>query len=237
MSEAEDQTAAIGASWDANADAWSAVVRGGRIPSRRAATDAAIISAAVRHRSGPLLDVGCGEGWLAHALAERGIEVIGVDGSARLIELARESGQGIEFHVATYDEIIAVPTLLAGPFTAIVLNFALLAEDIVPLLRSLASRLSANGALLIQTLHPWTARGTAPYADGWRVERFDAFEGAFPAPMPWYFRTMQSWADCIQEAGLSIARLEEPAHPETREPLSLLLTCRGRELDRDNRTS
>jgi SAM-dependent methyltransferase len=38
-----------------------------------------------------VLDVGCGPGRHAHALAERGIEVLGIDISARFIELAREN--------------------------------------------------------------------------------------------------------------------------------------------------
>ena len=38
-----------------------------------------------------LLDVGCGPGRHAHALAERGIEVLGIDISRRFVELARQS--------------------------------------------------------------------------------------------------------------------------------------------------
>ena len=38
-----------------------------------------------------VLDVGCGPGRHAHALAERGIEVHGIDISDRFVELARET--------------------------------------------------------------------------------------------------------------------------------------------------
>ncbi len=37
-----------------------------------------------------LLDLGCGEGGYSRELARRGAKVVGVDGSARLIEIARE---------------------------------------------------------------------------------------------------------------------------------------------------
>src|SRR3954469_19692875 len=39
-----------------------------------------------------LLDVGCGPGRHAHALASRGIEVVGIDISARFVELAAPAG-------------------------------------------------------------------------------------------------------------------------------------------------
>src|SRR5918912_194906 len=37
-----------------------------------------------------VLDLGCGEGGYSRELARRGASVVGVDGSARLIEVARE---------------------------------------------------------------------------------------------------------------------------------------------------
>jgi len=112
-----------------------------------------------------------------------------------------------------------------GPFAAIVLNFALLSDEIVPLLSALGNRLTPSGALVIQTVHPWIACGDAPYRDGWRTETFDALGGSFPSAMPWYFRTLSSWTQAIHEAGFDIAHLEEPIHPETERPLSLLMTC------------
>jgi hypothetical protein len=45
----------------------------------------------------------------------------------------------------------------------------------VPLLAAARARLARGGALVIQTVHPWTARGDAPYADGWRTETFAGF--------------------------------------------------------------
>lgn len=50
-----------------------------------------------------ILDLGCGEGGYARELRRRGTEVTGVDGSERLIEIARERAANekleIPFHV------------------------------------------------------------------------------------------------------------------------------------------
>jgi SAM-dependent methyltransferase len=224
MSDAARQHTAIEESWTTNAAAWTTVVRSGLIPSRKAGTDAAIINACLRLPRGPVLDVGCGEGWLVRALAERGIPATGIDISPPLIDAAAALGGG-EFSVVTYAELVSDSTVMRGPWQGIVCNFALLGETVVPLLSSLRSRLASDGLAVIQTVHPWSARGDAPYHDGWRVETFDAFGTAFPSPMPWFYRTLGTWVSELSAAGLRVTHIDEPVHAETGHPLSLLLTC------------
>ena len=217
-----DREAELQASWISNAAAWTDAVRESRIPSRAAGTDRAIVQAILRV-PGTVLDVGCGEGWLVRALAEHGRRAVGVDGSAPLIDRARERGG--EFFVASYEELIENPGRFGSQFGVIALNFAVLSERPSDLFASLASLLEPRGALIIQTLHPWTA-ANGEYVDGWRTESFAAMEGSSFVPMPWYFRTLGSWLAEVREAGLVIDRLEEPMHPESGKPLSLLITCR-----------
>ena len=213
----------IVASWVANAGAWTEAVRSSLIPSRVAGTDQAILDAVRRLGPATVLDAGCGEGWLARALATDGCRVRGVDGSAPLIERAREKG-GAEFGVVSYDEIIAHPESAGGPYDAIVLNFALFTERVSPILDALATRLSPGGALIIQTLHPWAAAEEPGYVDGWREATFGGFGVPFPESMPWYFRTLETWASEIRRAGLTISQIDEPLHPDTGRPLSILFT-------------
>jgi 2-polyprenyl-3-methyl-5-hydroxy-6-metoxy-1,4-benzoquinol methylase len=213
----------IAASWRDNAAAWTRIVREGGIESRRVATDAAICTAIRAVSPRCVLDVGCGEGWLCRALAREGTDVVGIDAAPALIDAARAAG-GARFELMSYAQADALRGL--GAFDAIACNFALLDDDPAPLLHTLAAMLTADGALLIQTVHPWTACGDAPYRDGWREESFAGFDARFATSMPWYFRTLQSWSALFAATGLRVERLQEPTHPERGTPLSLLFTLR-----------
>lgn len=223
-SEDDAQEDRIVRSWTDNAAAWTAVVRERMIPSRQAGTDAAIVAACQSLSPGPVLDVGCGEGWLVRALGARGIAAGGVDVSPPLIEQARALGGG-RFDVASYAQIGSDPGTVRGPWRGIVCNFSLLGDPVHPLLAALRWRLAPEGTLLIQTVHPWSAKGDEPYRDGWRTEAFDAFAVSFPTPMPWFYRTLGSWLQEIAQAGLRVTRVDEPVHAMTGAPLSLLLHC------------
>jgi 2-polyprenyl-3-methyl-5-hydroxy-6-metoxy-1,4-benzoquinol methylase len=221
-------------SWDSNAAAWTRAVRGGSIASRRAGTDAAVLAACTRvldaaagrgARPPRALDVGCGEGWLAHALARSGAEVLGIDGSRALVAEATTAGGAARFEAVTYDALAADPARAAGPWELIVCNFSLLGDPLAPLLAALARRLASGGQLVIQTVHPWVAAGNGAYVDGWREETFASFDEPFPASMPWFARTLSSWVAELRAGGLALLELAEPAHPDSGRPLSLLLTC------------
>ena len=225
MSEGRSPELRLEESWDANAGAWTEAVREGRIESRRLGTDRALLDAITARAPGRLLDVGCGEGWLARALAPLGFEVVGIDGSSELIESAERLGGGT-FHVLGYERLVSDPAAAAGPFDVVVCNFSLLSEDVAPVLRSLVDRLTPDGALIVQTVHPFTAAGDDPYRDGWREEAFAGFGGGFRASMPWYYRTIGSWIRELRAAGLELTGCLEPLHPRAGRPLSLLLVAR-----------
>lgn len=222
----ETPATALCRSWNANAAAWTQAVRGGAIASRRLATDAAVVRAVngLSPRPRRVLDLGCGEGWLARALAAEGAEVVGVDGSAPLIEAARAAGGGTFLHL-DYALLAADPSRAGSRFDAVCANFALLDDDPAPLLRALRETVVPEGHLVIQTLHPLAAG--EPYRDGWRTEDFRGFGGepAGWSPMPWYFRTLSSWLTLLRHAGWHLIDLHEPRHPDTGAPLSLLLTA------------
>jgi len=155
-----------------------------------------------------VLDLGCGEGWLARALASHGIDVTGVDASAPLIDAARAEG-GAHFVVASYAELTADPSLAGARFDLIVANFSLLDDRAEELLAALAA---ISGACIVQTVHPPFAGGD--YADGWRTETFDSMAGEWREAMPWYFRTLGSWVGLFRRAGYTLTDILEPLNPK-----------------------
>jgi 2-polyprenyl-3-methyl-5-hydroxy-6-metoxy-1,4-benzoquinol methylase len=218
-----DHREQLSLSWQANADAWTAAVREQRIESRRLVTDAAIIRAILALKPQRVLDLGCGEGWLCRGLAEHGIQAVGVDASAPLIAAAQQAGHPLsQYRVCGYAELAQQAAQL-GRFDVLVCNFALLEQDLHANLLTLQQLAKAEGHLLIQTLHPWRACHDASYRDGWRVETFSALAEGFAEPMPWFFRTLESWLALFQETGWRLQWLQEPLHPESEQPVSLLL--------------
>jgi SAM-dependent methyltransferase len=217
-----DEATRLLASWHDNAAAWTAAVRSGAIESRRLATDAAILGAVRRRRPQKVLDLGCGEGWLVRALARQGLAAVGVDGSTPLVEAAARAGGN--FLPLSYAELVAAPERCGEGFDLVVANFALFEENILPLLAALRRIMTADGWLLVQTLHPLAVG--PPCEDGWRTEDFCGFGDGAWTPMPWYFRTLGSWVGVLREAGFTLHGLQEPAHPQERHPLSLLLEAR-----------
>src|SRR5687767_6476452 len=198
----------ISRSWIANADAWTSAVRERRIESRRVATDAAIVGAILDQNPGSVLDLGCGEGWLARTL---GLDVVGIDGSPALIEAAKRLGGG-EFYAMSFRELGS----LNRTFDLAVANFSLFEEDLHDLLVNVPAPI-----LIVQTAHPSFAEH-----DGWQLETFATFEGAFREPMPWYFRTQESWLSTFDKAGYGLVETREPVHPETSAPLSVIYIVR-----------
>ena len=218
-----DHLEQLSLSWQANADAWTAAVRERRIESRHLVTDAAIVQAILALAPTRVLDLGCGEGWLCRGLAEHGIEAVGVDASAPLIAVARKAGcPRAQYRVCGYAELESQAAQL-GCFDLLVCNFALLEDPLAPTLSALHGLLAAGGHLLVQTLHPWRACNDASYRDGWRVESFAGFGEGFAEPMPWFFRTLESWLALFTETGWRLQWLQEPLHPESEQPVSLLM--------------
>jgi 2-polyprenyl-3-methyl-5-hydroxy-6-metoxy-1,4-benzoquinol methylase len=211
-------------SWRKNAAPWTTAVRERQIESRRLVTDAAIVQAVVSVAPRRVLDVGCGEGWLARVLAEQGMQVTGVDVVPELIERARQTG-GADYRVMSYEEL--ADGQLADRFDAVVANFALIgAEAVDALIASVPRLLAPNGSLLIQTIHPVVANGDLPYKDGWRPGSWAGFSSEFTDPAPWYFRTMETWEKLIGDSGLRLQQRLEPINPGTGKPASVIFIAR-----------
>jgi 2-polyprenyl-3-methyl-5-hydroxy-6-metoxy-1,4-benzoquinol methylase len=198
-------------------------------------TDQAIIDAVSSISCARILDIGCGEGWLARALSTLGLSVTGVDVVPELIAQAAATGNGaagaqlhagtpgsVAFRVQDY-ESIANKQWRCGPFDAAVCNFSLLGrESVDSLLAALPWYLEDPGYLIIQTLHPVAACGGQPYRDGWREGSWLGFSSDFNNPAPWYFRTLETWTALLERCGFDILECREPTARGAVTPASVI---------------
>jgi 2-polyprenyl-3-methyl-5-hydroxy-6-metoxy-1,4-benzoquinol methylase len=228
--DAEEQE--IIRSWHSNAAPWARAIRAASIASRKLVTDQAIIDAVSSVSCARILDIGCGEGWLARALSDLGMSVTGIDVVPELIVQAaampRAAGGSVAFHVQDYASI-AKRQWRCGPFDAAVCNFSLLGrESADSLIAALPWYLDDPGYLIIQTLHPVAACGAQPYQDGWREGNWLGFSSDFNNPAPWYFRTLKTWTTLLQRCGFDILECREPKAPGAVTPASVIWIGKAR---------
>lgn len=212
-------------SWQANAGNWIRIIETDGIQSRKIATNKAIIDIVSAHQPASVLDIGCGEGWLARELAHRGMTMSGVDAIPELIEKAKEKVKG-NFVAASYEDIAGHATSLQGPFDAIVINFALIGKESTEnLLKALPAYLSPGGHLFVQTLHPHSRKQMDDYESGWKPGSWDGLGDQFTQPYQWYFRTLEDWLQLLNSSGFTKIHFTEPLHPQTRQQLSVIFVC------------
>ncbi|MFJ9041753.1 class I SAM-dependent methyltransferase [Streptomyces sp. NPDC102406] len=152
---------------------------------------------------GPVLDVGCGPGTVTGYLAERGLDVSGVDLSPRMIENARRLYPRCRFGVASATELDLGEASLGGVLGWWSL-FNLPREVLPQVLDHFAYALKPGGYLL-----------TATHVGDEDVERTEAYGGV---PVRW---TTHQWrperlVDLIEQAGLrTVAELRLAADGQT----------------------
>ncbi len=88
-------------SWQQNAEVWTDTVRQEKIESRALVTNRAMVQAVMKCQPRSVLDVGCGEGWLARTLSAQNVRVLGVDAIPALIKQAQRAGGARIKSVAT----------------------------------------------------------------------------------------------------------------------------------------
>ncbi len=211
---------AIVSAWRENAAPWIHAVRSGSIASRRLVTNAAIVSAIRRLQPGTVLDVGCGEGWLAREVAPLGVRVHGFDVVSELVAAAQLAGGGT-FETLSYEAFAAGAPV--DPVDLAVCNFSLLGNTATRgVIRRLAVLLPRHGALLIQTLHPLFATDEPIRAESWQVGSWAGCDQAFGRAAPWYSRSLDDWCRLLEGEGFQLRATCEPTHPETGVPCSVI---------------
>jgi SAM-dependent methyltransferase len=161
------------------------------------------------------LDLGCGEGRFARALAADGHRMTGVDVAPELVQLARRADPGGAYEVADAE---ALP-FADGVFDLVVaFNVLSCVGNLEPALVEAARVLAAGGRLCGSVVHPLYTSGR-PEGDGWLVERYAeerlhterVRRGEAELTFANVHRPLGAYASALERAGFSIEALREPA--------------------------
>lgn len=166
-----------------------------------------------------VLDAGCGTGPLSAWLVGQGARVVGVDASARMVELARARAlPGASFSVADLGEPLAFGD---DAFDLVVASLVLhYLRDWVAPLRELRRVLRPGGALVLSTHHPMTDVELSTTGDYYATELLhDRWEkGGETFDVRFWRRPLSEMFAAFAEAGWRVERLDEPLPlPECRE--------------------
>ncbi len=210
-------------SWDAKAREWAIQVGDDGDENRRYQSDPVLWRMLGDPAGLDILDAGCGTGYLSVALARRGARVIGVDWSARMIEVARErsSELGIRLDLRI-DSCSELATVADASIDAIVSNYVLMdLPDLDGAARSFHRVLRPGGRAVLIFTHPcFGAPGWGRMGDGstifrWDRPYFEEFEiieewGHFTTPFIAYHRPLSRYWRAFGAAGLRVLDFDEP---------------------------
>lgn len=175
-----------------------------------------------------VVDLACGQGALARALAAEGRTVTGVDISRELLEIARrheaEAPLGIRYQ---RDDARTLDTLESGTFDGVASHIALGdIDDLGAVLHAVARVLRPGGWFAFAMLHPCFCppRRATLDIDGRAVLQIGRYfeEGTYRRTaenrvlggLAWHHRTLSTiWRE-LRSAGLTVTDLREPYPPD-----------------------
>ncbi|MGP1273016.1 MAG: pseudouridine synthase [Phycisphaerales bacterium] len=193
--------------------------------------------------TGSVLDLACGEGAFAAALASRGATVVGVDASAELVYAAeaRRLPRARFVHADARELSGHAGDATEGPFDAVTCIMALMNIDpLAGVAAGAASRLKPGGAFVAVILHPsfrapkrtaweWTRQPKAiqyrrvdaylsPSAEQIVMNPGEVAQGASPITTWTFHRPLEHYVRSFGEVGLVIEALEEWPSRRTSQP-------------------
>ena len=177
-------------------------------------------------RGRTILDVGCGEGGYARELTRRGARVTGVDGSGRLIEVARErasdAGLKVNFLCANASRMPEAPS---DSFDVAVASMSLMdVDDYEGAIAEIHRVLRPGGELLMSITHPCFQPRDARWEKDWKGERKffkvdnyfkeqsweEMLAASFRQPVVRRHRTLQTYMAAPLKRGFVLLEYIEP---------------------------
>ena len=226
----------VGKFWNANAHAWTQLVRAGFDIYRDGLNTPAFLSLLPDVQGQRGLDIGCGEGHNTRLLAKRGARMIGVDIAPKFIEYAAESEErdplGIEYLVAsavrlpfqdqTFDFVTGFMSFMDIPETNEVLSEAyriieprgFLQFSIChpcfdpPYRRNLRDEHGVTYAIEVGEYF----RSRDGEIDEWTFKAAppEARAGLRPFKIPRFTQTLSEWFNLLIERGFQVEAVREP---------------------------
>jgi len=177
-----------------------------------------------------VLDLGCGEGAYSRALARLGARVIGVDGSRRLVDVARQraavSGLEIPYHCRNANALEEVDD---SSFDLIVASMLMMnVEDYPGAMREAHRVLTPGGALCMSITHPCFSAPVSDWVGGkgrrpqhYAVDRYferiawnDRIAPSFRSPTLRRHRPLEDYMKGALDAGFVLRLFQEPTATE-----------------------
>ena len=174
-----------------------------------------------------VLDAGCGTGYLSRKLDQRGANVVGVDFSEKMIEIAMTKAPGLDFRVDSCSELATVDD---GSVDMVIGNYMLMdTPDLEGAVNAFRRVLRDRGLAIMIFCHPCFPQARASASAGqeetayhWNFNYFDRQKRVdppwahFSSEFIWFHRSLSDYWKAFKMAGLDILEFEEPRITEDR---------------------
>jgi SAM-dependent methyltransferase len=176
-----------------------------------------------------VLDLGCGEGAYSRALVGRGAQVTGIDGSARLIEVARTRAAAARLTIDYQCANASALGLASDAFDLIVASMVMMnVEDYDGAIRESHRVLAPGGSLCMSITHPCFSAPVSDWVGGkgrvakhFAVDRYferiawhDRIAPSFRTPTLRRHRPLADYMSGAIKAGFALREFLEPRATE-----------------------
>jgi SAM-dependent methyltransferase len=187
--------------WSESAAAWIATMGESGDLGRRFILDPAFRRRLTGAGFRRALDVGCGEGRMCRLLAELGVQAIGIDPTAALLDEARRRDPAGDYRIASAE---ALP-FADGDFDLVISCLTMIdIPDFRAAIGQMARVLAPGGVLLVANLTPLQ---TAAMGRGWRAEDGGGPEDGMVFALDRY---LEEWPEWVEWRGIRIVNWHRP---------------------------